>query len=135
MRDDMEEVAARLDLTKVDLITQGLEEEIISTLEELLEALQQAQQDLQDSPPPPPGQADMAGEQALVDILAELKMIRALQVRVNSRTDRYSRLLDDNQDPVGQALTDDLRNAIGKLGEREASIQRITRDIVLGKNR
>ena len=29
MRDDMENVAARLDLTKVDLITQGLEEEII----------------------------------------------------------------------------------------------------------
>ena len=62
-------------------------------------------------------------------------MIRALQVRVNVRTDRYARLLDDTQDPVGQALTNDLREAIGRLGEREASIQRITRDIVLGKNR
>ena len=39
MRDDMEEVAARLDQVKVGEITQGLEEEIIATLEELIEAL------------------------------------------------------------------------------------------------
>ena len=58
MRDDMEEVAARLDVTKVDVITQGLQEEIISTLEELIAALQKAQQDLQDSADqPPPGEA------------------------------------------------------------------------------
>lgn len=136
MRDDMEEVAARLDVTKVDVITQGLQEEIISTLEELIAALQKAQQDLQDSADqPPPGEAGGGGDPPLVDVLAELKMIRSLQIRVNSRTGRYARLLDDVDDPVGQALTEDLREAIGKLAEREASIQRITRDIVLGKNR
>ena len=62
-------------------------------------------------------------------------MIRSLQLRVNSRTKRYARLLDDPEDPVGQAVQDDLRVAIGKLSELESRIQRITRDIVLGKNR
>ena len=51
MRDDMEEVSARLDQTKVDRITQGLEEEIIGTLEELIEALQKAQQDMEEGRP------------------------------------------------------------------------------------
>ena len=39
----------------------------------------------------------------LVDQLAELKMIRALQMRVNKRTVRYARLLEDIDDPAGQA--------------------------------
>jgi hypothetical protein len=71
----------------------------------------------------------------LVDALAELRMIRSLQWRVNQRTQRYSRLLDNVEDPIGQALDEDLRRAIGKLADRESRIQRITRDIVLGKNR
>ena len=75
------------------------------------------------------------GEQPLVDALAELKMIRSLQMRVNLRTQRYAKLLDNVEDPVGQAVTEDLRRALGELGEREARIQQITRDIVLGKNR
>ncbi len=136
LRDDMEEVSARLDQTKVDRITQGLEEEIIGTLEELIAALQKAQQDMeegqQNQPPSEPGEPS---EPPLVDILAELKMIRSLQQRVNARTSRYSQLLDDPDDPVGRAQQDDLRVAIGKLSELESRIQRITRDIVLGKNK
>ena len=120
---------------KVERITQGLEEEIIGTLEELIEALQKAQQELDNSKNSPPGQPGSGDDAPLVDILAELKMIRSLQVRVNSRTNRYARLLEITDDPVGQAITDDLRQAIGKLGEREASIHQITRDIVLGKNK
>ena len=135
LRDDMEEVSARLGQTKVDRITQGLEEEIIGTLEELIEALQQAQQDMEEGRPGMPGQPGEGEDPPLVDVLAELKMIRSLQLRVNSRTKRYSRLLDDPEDPVGQAVQDDLRMAIGKLSDLETRIQRITRDIVLGKNR
>jgi hypothetical protein len=136
IRDDMEDVSARLAQSKVDRITQGLEEEIIAALEEMIEALQQAQQDMEQSQSqqgqPRPGQQ---GPPPLVDALAELRMIRSLQFRVNQRTQRYSRLLDNAEDPVGQALDEDLRRAIGTLAEREARIQRITRDIVLGKNR
>jgi hypothetical protein len=70
-----------------------------------------------------------------VDQIAELKMIKALQERVNKRTVRYSRLLSDDQDPVGQAESTDLVDALRKLGERQQEVFRITRDIVLGKNK
>jgi len=62
-------------------------------------------------------------------------MIRALQMRVNMRTQRYARLLDDIEDPVGQATDRDLREALTKLAERQETIYRLTRDIVLGKNK
>ncbi len=135
LRDEMEEVSARLDQAKVERITQGLEEEIIGTLEELIAALQKAQQDMEKGRPAQPGEPGAGDDPPLVDTLAELKMIRSLQQRVNSRTSRYARLLDNPEDPVGQALQDDLRSAIGKLSELESRIQRVTRDIVLGKNK
>ena len=58
-----------------------------------------------------------------------------MQLRVNSRTTRYADLLENPEDLIGQALADELQEAIVKLGERELDCQRITRDIVLGKNR
>ena len=62
-------------------------------------------------------------------------MIRALQMRVNSRTERYSRLLADADDPVGLAEDAELRESLTKLGERQQRVQEVTRDIVVGKNR
>jgi hypothetical protein len=69
-----------------------------------------------------------------VDAIAELKMIRALQMRVNTRTNRYARLLDDIEDPTGQATDQELIDALGSLAERQERIYQITRDLVLGKN-
>ena len=136
IRDDMEDVSARLAQTKVDRITQGLEEEIIAALEEMIEALQKAQEEKEESKSqqgrPRLGQQ---GPPPLVDALAELRMIRSLQWRVNQRTQRYSRLLDNTEDPIGQALDVDLPSSDRKTGRSRVSYQRSTRDIVLGKNR
>ncbi len=136
MREDMNQVAARLAQSKTGRITQPIEEDIIAALEEIIEALKKAQEDPEDQPPmdgqpPPPGQPQ---DQPLVDQIAELKMIRALQVRVNKRTTRYAAYLEDEDDPVGQATEEDLQGALRGLGVREDKIQGITRDIVLGKN-
>ena len=62
-------------------------------------------------------------------------MIRALQMRVNKRTQRYARLLDEPDSVEGQATDVDLLDSLGRLSEREQRIRRITRDIVLGKNK
>ena len=62
-------------------------------------------------------------------------MIRALQMRVNTRTQRYSLLLEDSEDSVGQTDDDELRESLEKLGDRQERIQEVTHDIVLGKNR
>ena len=55
MRDDMEQVVVRLAQAKVGQITQGLEEDVIVALEELIAALQKAQKDLQNKAKPMPG--------------------------------------------------------------------------------
>jgi len=134
MREDMQQVAERLAQTKIGVVTQGIEEDIIQTLEELIEALQQAQQDAEQRRQQP-SQPSQPQDPALVDQIAELKMIKAMQLRVNQRTDRYSKLLEDVDDPAGQATDADLIDSLRRLGEREARIHAITRENVLGRNR
>lgn len=135
IRDDMQTVAERLSSTKIDRVTQGIEEEIIQSLEELIAALQKAQQDLKEKRQQQrPMQPMDPNNRPLVDKLAELKMVRSLQMRVNGRTQRYARLLDDIDDPVGRANDADLRQSLLKLAEMEQRVFEITRNIVLGKN-
>jgi hypothetical protein len=135
MRDDMQHAADRLAETRIDEITLGLEEDIIAALEELITALQKAQRDRerqqQQQQQQPQNQDD---EEPLIDQIAELKMIKSLQERVNKRTQRYARLLADENDPLGVAEAPELAAAIRQLSERQQEIFRITRDIVLGKN-
>jgi hypothetical protein len=130
----MEQVVDRLAAAKADKLTLGIEEDIIAALQDMIEALQKAQQDLQQQQQQGPQQQMDPEDQPLVDKIAELKMIRALQDRVRKRTVRYAGLLDDEEDPVGEATDEELRTAIQKLAERQQSITRVTRDIVLGKN-
>ena len=70
------------------------------------------------------------GEQPLVDKLAELKMIRTLQMRVNSRTKRFSKLLTDGAE---QADEPELIDALERLAERQHKIERAAHDIVTGR--
>ena len=138
MRDDMEQVARRLAESQVGDVTQVIEQDILQTLEELIESLQQAQSDReqqQQQQQQQQRQQQQSEEPPLVTMLEELRMIRALQLRVNRRTKSYSRILVNPDDPVGQAKDPDLQNSLRELSQREARIQRITRDLVLGKNR
>ena len=98
----------------------------------LVEALAKAQEEQKDKqqPPgksPPPGQPQ---DPPLIDMIAELKMIRALQMRVNRRTDRYSELIEGEQ-----ALDADLVEALQRLADRETRIYEVTRDLELGRNK
>jgi hypothetical protein len=138
MHHDMEAVAARLAQTKLDQVTIGTEEDIVAALQELIAALQQAQKDQEEKKKQEQQQQQQQqGEpedQPLVDAIAELKMLKSMQLRVNDRTKRFSKLLTEPDDLVGQATEADLNSAIEKLGERQQRLHRITRDIVLGKN-
>jgi hypothetical protein len=137
MRDDMESVADRLGQAQVDLLTLTLEEDIIAALEEIVAALQKAQQDAEQRRQQQPRsmQAMSPDEMPLVDAIAELKMIRTLQVRVNKRTVTISRLLADPQHEVGQATDQDLLETLDGLSQRERRIHEITRDLILEKNK
>ena len=136
MIEDMDFVSARLSNSKVGEITLEREEDIIDALEEMLEALKQAQQDQDDRQQQQQQQQPNGPQQdpALVSSLAEFKMIRSLQVRVNKRTSRYSKSLTDADDPVGQAEETSLIRSLKQLSDRQERLQAIMRDIVLKRN-
>jgi hypothetical protein len=133
VRDDAQQAAARLGRGDVGGTTRGILADMVTGLEELLAALEKAQRDRQEqekqarsfggSPPQP-------GDQPLVDALAELKMIRSLQLRVNGRTQRFAALLGDG---IEQADEPELRQALEKLASRQRLIERAAHDIVAGR--
>lgn len=130
MRQDVQQVIDLLARSKVDELTQEIEKDIIAALEEMLKALKKALKDLEDRRQHPQDMPGEPQEPPLVDMLAELKMIRSLQLWVNNRTQRYSKLIQGEQ-----AENPNLVQALRQLAERQQRIYRITRDLYLGKNR
>ncbi|MFM7136477.1 MAG: hypothetical protein ACKO1M_05325 [Planctomycetota bacterium] len=132
VQDDSAEAATRLARGDVTPATVELVGEIVTGLEELLAAIEKSRQDdpKQQQAGEGGGQPAESNEQPLVDKLAELKMLRSLQGRVNTRTERFSRLLDAG---VEQAQEAELVAALGRLAERQRAIEQAARDIVTGR--
>ncbi|MFN4260338.1 MAG: hypothetical protein ACK4RK_13660 [Gemmataceae bacterium] len=132
VREDMRAVQNRLGKADVGVVTQAREELIIETLKEMIEALEKAQQDMQaqQQQPGDQGQQGQQQDQKLIDDLAELKMIRSMQIRVNNLTQTYAKNYEGEQ-----AQQDDIVQELRELSERQGRIFEITRDIYLGRNR
>jgi hypothetical protein len=131
VRDDADQAATRLIRGDTGDTTRGLVAEVVSGLEELLAAVEKARRDQAARPPgPAAGSAATGSEQPLVDALAELKMLRSLQVRINGRTRRYAGLLGGDAERADEP---ELRAALGRLAERQRLVERAARDIVSGK--
>jgi hypothetical protein len=131
MRDDMQQVVERLAAVKPDAITQSLEQDIIAALEETIAALEKAIKDLEKNRPQPglskaPTQPT---EPQLVDKLAELKMIRSLQMRIYLRTQRFGQMIEGEQ-----AETTELLEALKDLAERQRRVHKATSDLQQGRN-
>jgi hypothetical protein len=125
IREDMVQVVERLARAKLDAVTQATEEDIMTALKEMIEAIKKARKD-QDNKKSPPGQPSPSQmqEPPLVDVLAELKMVRALQMRVNTRTARYAKMIAGEQ-----ADNAELAAVLRQLAERQQRIERATRDL------
>lgn len=136
MHQDMLQVSNRLSNAKTGRITLALEEEILETLEYLIQSLVVTQRDLEKmkSGSQPPGGGGAPGAQPLVDQLAEFKMLRGLQERIYKRHQRYSKLLNDPDDLIGNTEDPDLRNALERLADRQQRLTDIARDLVNEKN-
>ncbi|MGQ0633128.1 MAG: hypothetical protein ACT4QC_00845 [Planctomycetaceae bacterium] len=130
VRDDMNLVVGRLERADVGDLTQAIEREIVDALEEMIEALQKEMEKGKEREPPQPGEAGQQSDPPLVDQLAELKMLRTLQLRVNRRTRKLGQLFDGEQ-----AVERDVVVQLQNLADRQSRIQRATHDIVTGKNR
>ncbi|TWT32136.1 coiled-coil domain-containing protein [Blastopirellula retiformator] len=137
MRDDMENIAGRLSQSKVDPLTLTLEQDVIDSLEEMLEALKQAQKEQEERQQQQQQQQQQQGspqDEALVNQIQELKLIKSMQVRINKRTERYAKLLRNIDDEVGQATSEEVLDALRELAQRQQRVYKITQDNVLGKN-
>ncbi len=132
MRDDMRIVVSRLERTEIGELTQGIEREIIDALEEMIDALQKEIEKGKDkkNKDEPPKDGQQPQEPQLVDQLAELKMLRTLQMRINHRTKRLGRMVEGEQ-----ALDADILGQLQNLAERQARIQKATYDMATGRNK
>jgi hypothetical protein len=128
----MKNVQSLLETTKVGALTQSIEQDIIERLEEMIKALQKAKQELGQSKPgqstPPPPQ-----DQKLLDDIAQLKMIRSMQVSVNKRTKMYHKQFDPKEPE--QTTNKDLKSDILKLSDRQEKLFDVTMKIAKGDNK
>ena len=131
IRDDMVTIARRLERAEVGEITQNIEEDTIESLKEIIESMQKELEKLKDKKQDQQQQQQNQQQkkaEALINQLAEMKMLRSLQYRVNRRTKQLGRLVDGEQ-----ALDADVVNQLKQLSERQAKVQKATYDLATGK--
>jgi hypothetical protein len=132
IREDMLTVARRLERVDVGEITQNIEQDIVEGLKEIIEALQKELEKMKDKKQQQQQQQEQQQQQqqqGLVNKLAELKMLRSLQYRVNRRTKQLGRLVDGEQ-----AVDADVIGQLKQLSDRQAKVQKATYDLSTGKN-
>jgi hypothetical protein len=77
-----------------------------------------------------PGQQGEQQDKPLVEQIAELKMLRSLQLRINRRTKRLGGMVK------GEQATDaDVIDQLRDLARRQSQVQQATHDLATGKNR
>jgi hypothetical protein len=132
IRQDVQTLVNWLRDAKVGELTQAVEKDVIEALEELIEALQKEMEKSDDDKKKKQQQQQQQQDQSqpLVDQLAELKMLRSLQLRVNRRTKQLSRTFDGEQASEAEAV-----QQLQQLSGRQARIQQATSDLVKGKNK
>jgi len=131
LRDDMRTVTRRLEKTEVGELTQSIEKDIIEALEEMIDALQKEMEKSKNKDQQNQQQQNQQPQDPeLVDKLAELKMLRTLQLRINNRTRRLGREVEGEQAENAEVV-DQLQD----LAERQARVQKATYDISTGRNK
>ncbi len=133
IRGDMQRVAERLSGTKLDLVTVGIQDDILAGLEEMIAALQQAQRDLEKKKQEQQQGGGQGGgeqqEQPLVEQIAELKLIRTMETRIKSTTERYAGMIVEAPTDAAEVVP-----LLKDLSQRQSNLYRVTRDLVLKRN-
>ena len=144
---DMNTTAGRLRRADVGEVTVAIENDIIDALKEMVAALKKARKDNQEPKPPmppmPPSSGGSPPDQKLIDMIAELKMIRSMQIRVNNRTTIYGKQIEGEQVPNISKVADakEKEKAVGvrkefkDLSTRQQKLSKVTEDIAKGRNK
>jgi hypothetical protein len=134
----METVAARFAGTQLDEITTGLQEDVLAALEEMINAVEQEQQKTEKQKNQQQQQRRQQGgggnqEQPLVDAIAELKLIKQLQERIQRSTQRYQKQLPLPNDANGDVADPTLRKLVQELSKQQDRLYRVTRELLSGQ--
>ena len=131
LRDDMGIVVGRLEKMDVGEITLAIEDDVIEGLKELIESLQKELEKLQNKQQDQQQQKQQEQQEpGLVDQLAELKLLRSLQQRINRRTRQYSLQVDGEQ-----ATDQQIRALLKELSARQQRVFKATYDLSSGQNK
>ena len=119
-----------LNINKYYALRGGADREMFN-LEEILKALDEA---LKNPPPPNPntGRKSQSGTAPLLPKSSELKMVRALQLRVNLRTTNF-----DLERAADTELTPGRKLQVQEIARKQKQIERVLRKIaeVFGEGR
>lgn len=131
VKGDMEAIQKRLNEARVGQDTQQIEQDVIDQLKMMLEALKKAKQELEnkpsDSKPSDPNAKKQ--DQKLIDLLNELKLVKALQEQVNKRT-----IMHNKQDPGEQAKDPLVQTELRQLADRQKVLQEMLHKIATQAN-
>ena len=132
VHDDMQQIEQRLGQGKTEVLTQAIETDVIKELEEIIDAFKKAKERAENKKKPPgPSPNGEPQDPPLIEKIAELKMIKSLQLRVNRRTERYAKLIEPGRE---QTNKDDVFEALQRLADQQKRVYKVTRDLDLGKN-
>lgn len=113
---DMESVSGWLQESNVAELTQSVQKDIIESLKQLIETTQREMQEMKDPERQQQQQQQSQQQQsALVELMAEIRVLRNLQLQVNRRTKQVDQLLQTA--PVGDQGP--LQKQIRELAERQ----------------
>ena len=149
VRDDMAVVRDRLRRTDGGEQTIRVEDDIIANLKEMIENLKKAREDNKDKEKKKQQeqqqqqQQQQPQDQRLIDQIAELKMVRSIQLQINRRTEQYAKQFATEQLPPPTSVGDARRRAdleqtrteLKDLSRRQDKIGKVTKDMALGKNK
>ena len=122
---DMRSAAGWLQESSVSELTQTVQVDIIEALKELIEATQREMQEMQSSERQQQQQAQ--GDQQkppLVELMAEIKVLRSLQVRLNRRTVTVDRMLESDQEAPSA-----LQKQVSELAIRQMQLIESAREL------
>lgn len=111
---DMESVSGWLQESNVAELTQSVQKDIIESLKQLIETTQREMQEMKD-PEQQQQQQSQQQQSALVELMAEIRVLRNLQLQVNRRTKQVDQLLQTA--PVGDQGP--LQKQIRELADRQ----------------
>ncbi len=132
---DAQSVSKKLSEANVSPATQAIEDEIIGALEEMLDSLKQVQKKRDEkkkkSDQQQQQQSSSPEDEPLVDSIAELKLLKTLQLRINRRTQSLAKQTNNQEDTIGQVGDPGLLGELEDLAGRQQRIHEVTRDILL----